>query len=803
MITGIFQHSIVSAAQPELSHTEIPKKLGEMWGRLSAEDKAPYKKLAATDKERYNREMGVYNASIKADGDVKSNTKKVGKKRKDGDVKSNTKKVGKKRKVPSDPFIGTGGIVIVKNPFPKKLFDMLQKEDGSIVSWLPSGDAFTVRDNDRFVTDIFPRYFRHTKVSVHGEVWIIWFRFVRLLTLSFHLNQSLSTQITSFQRHLNLYGFRRITKGPDSGAYRHGMFHRDKPDLCRQMKRSYIDPKHLPVEVLSPHTLRRVKLYQSVAAAAGSKSAISRLSRFLDKGGGYIDGLIYRYKYDYEGVPRKTVVELVASVVSSSSDALPKKKSKVEPKKRIVSFNKRSLPVEVLSPHTLRRVKLYQTVVAVAGGKVPALSLTKFLDKGGGYKDGLIYRYLYGYEGVPRKTVVELVASVVATKSDVIRRKKSKVAPKKPRSAYMFYTAHKRAEIKSADPNAFFGEIERQLEAGWEALSDYEKAEYIEKSDKDMNRYRNEIEDYTQHQASSHSIPVEVLSPHTLRRVKVYKTSSKSLLQFLDKGGGLYSDGFVYRYLHHYEGIPRKTVVELVASVVAGDISKCSRHGCTSSRHVDGHTYCRTCYMVLQKIATFQNQLGRELESVGFAKIGSKVRINNTSSSSLPDFHKVQNGVLGILHADRNGHDGKWYEKDIPETTAMCDFAQHVGLRRVFILRYDHKEYIELPSRHKDAIISLITSLFDDDYIDPVTGYNFISPNSGNNIVRTVIYLNFEMKSTRFLEGVREFGSDAVRAEFDEDGNCPFISDEILREYMQTESNSRAIYLAQNHSNSN
>jgi hypothetical protein len=102
---------------------------------------------------------------------------------------------------------GGGG----SNPFPKKLMDMLDKEDTSVVYWLPHMDAFKIRDHDKFIDQILPKYFRHKK-------------------------------FTSFQRQLNLYGFRRITKGPDIGAYRHDLFRRNRPDLCAQMKRSKQKP---------------------------------------------------------------------------------------------------------------------------------------------------------------------------------------------------------------------------------------------------------------------------------------------------------------------------------------------------------------------------------------------------------------------------------------------------------------------------------------------------------------------------------------------------------------------------------
>eukprot|EP01083_Nonionella_stella_P001224 3581_1 len=106
----------------------------------------------------------------------------------------------------------TGGVT---KPFPEKLYEMLSIEslphtDTSIVvSWLAHGRAFIVRKPKQFTTQIMPKYFRQTK-------------------------------LTSFQRQLNLYGFRRITQGPDAGAYYHELFLRGRPQLCVRMVRQKV-----------------------------------------------------------------------------------------------------------------------------------------------------------------------------------------------------------------------------------------------------------------------------------------------------------------------------------------------------------------------------------------------------------------------------------------------------------------------------------------------------------------------------------------------------------------------------------
>lgn len=100
--------------------------------------------------------------------------------------------------------------------FPWKLHVVLDQaeRDGlsKIISWLPEGDAFMVHDKDAFADSLMPEYFHSKKFK-------------------------------TFQRNLNLWGFRTLTKNPNKGAIFHPDFLRSNPDRCRLMKRIRIKKK--------------------------------------------------------------------------------------------------------------------------------------------------------------------------------------------------------------------------------------------------------------------------------------------------------------------------------------------------------------------------------------------------------------------------------------------------------------------------------------------------------------------------------------------------------------------------------
>ena len=128
----------------------------------------------------------------------------------DEEKKVHNKKVEKIKRIFGD--VGpskknSGGVV---KPFPEKLMEVLDRADlEGIITWMPHGRAFIVLQPQQLREVVLPRFFKQTKFM-------------------------------SFTRQLNLWGFKRITKGVDSGAYYHELFLRSRPRLAMLMRRQKI-----------------------------------------------------------------------------------------------------------------------------------------------------------------------------------------------------------------------------------------------------------------------------------------------------------------------------------------------------------------------------------------------------------------------------------------------------------------------------------------------------------------------------------------------------------------------------------
>jgi len=85
---------------------------------------------------------------------------------------------------------------------------------------------------------------------------------------------------------------------------------------------------------------------------------------------------------------------------------------------------------------------------------------------------------------------------VTTKKPKGTKRKAKKKGPKRPLSAYMFFCAEKRAEVKAANPQMSFAELGKKLGSMWQELDEGSKKPYIKQNEKDKARYEKEKEDF-------------------------------------------------------------------------------------------------------------------------------------------------------------------------------------------------------------------------------------------------------------------------------------------------------------------
>jgi len=103
----------------------------------------------------------------------------------------------------SDESDGSG----LAKTFPQKLMELLSYDDvKESIAWTPKGEAVMIVDEHSFLEEVLPKFFKKTKFS-------------------------------SFKGKLYRWGFKRVVKGENSGAYFHKLFLRDNPSLCLHMRR--------------------------------------------------------------------------------------------------------------------------------------------------------------------------------------------------------------------------------------------------------------------------------------------------------------------------------------------------------------------------------------------------------------------------------------------------------------------------------------------------------------------------------------------------------------------------------------
>lgn len=109
--------------------------------------------------------------------------------------------------------------VVSGDTFPTKLHKLLSYAEKTglehIISWLPGSNNFKVHNKELFVAEVMPNFFS-------------------------------SSDYKTFQRNLNLWGFRTVSKGVRKGQCSHEQFVRNDIERCRRMVRVRIKSEGLP-----------------------------------------------------------------------------------------------------------------------------------------------------------------------------------------------------------------------------------------------------------------------------------------------------------------------------------------------------------------------------------------------------------------------------------------------------------------------------------------------------------------------------------------------------------------------------
>lgn len=95
---------------------------------------------------------------------------------------------------------------------------------------------------------------------------------------------------------------------------------------------------------------------------------------------------------------------------------------------------------------------------------------------------------------IDNDTIKDVISKLTSTNKSQRRKKlKDPNAPKRPRSAYIFYCQENRSNLSDMDNKSILKELGKR----WKTLTDKEKTPYVKMNEDDKVRYEREMETYT------------------------------------------------------------------------------------------------------------------------------------------------------------------------------------------------------------------------------------------------------------------------------------------------------------------